>query len=166
LRTFRKPTIAVVRGYCLGGGLSIALCADIRIVAENAQFGIPAARLGLAYGADSVKSLLEIVGPAAATEMLISARRLDAAEALRIGLVNTVVPLEELTAAALAYAATLAANAPLSMRAAKLTIEELSSGRPDHAAIAAAVALCAESQDHVEGRRAFAEKRKPEFVGR
>ncbi|HEY6336179.1 MAG TPA: enoyl-CoA hydratase [Alphaproteobacteria bacterium] len=162
-----KPTIAMVRGFCIGGGLALALCCDIRMAAEGSRFGVPAARLGLGYRFDGVKRLVDLVGPAYAREIFFTARQFDADEALRMGLVNRVVPKEALEAAVKETAATIAANAPLTVAAAKLSIEEAlkDPAERDLGAIDAAVEACFKSQDYIEGRQAFVEKRRPKFRG-
>jgi enoyl-CoA hydratase/carnithine racemase len=165
---FPKPVIARIRGFCLGGGLAIAMQADLRIAAADSQFGIPAARLSIAYAPDSVKRLIDLVGPAHARMILYTARRVDAAEAERIGLINKMVGEEELNEEVLEIARTIADNAPLSVAASKLTINEMlkdESGR-DMAAIKRMSEICFNSADYKEGRTAFMEKRAPKWVGR
>src|SRR6185436_19748698 len=120
-----KPTIAMIHGFCLGGGLGVALCADIRLADDKAEFAIPAAKLGLGYNARWVRPLLAAVPPSRAKEMLFTARRFKVAEAAAVGLVSRFVPASELEAATRALAAEIAANAPLTVRAAKRTIDEL-----------------------------------------
>jgi enoyl-CoA hydratase/carnithine racemase len=163
-----KPTIAMIHGFCLGGGLAIALCADIRLADDVAEFAIPAAKLGLGYNARWVRPLLAAVPPAKAKEMLFTGRRFKVAEALAMGLINSTVPAGELEARTRALASDIAANAPLTVRAAKRTIDELvrNPQTPDLASLDAAVAACFESEDYAEGRLAFKEKRKPRFQGR
>lgn len=163
-----KPLIAMVHGFCLGGGLAVALKADMRIASTEAQFGIPAAKLGLAYGFDGLKALSDLVGPSYAKEFLFTARRFKAEEALRIGLVNDVVPAAELEARVRSCAAMIAENAPLTIRSAKVTINEILKDpeKRDMAAVEGLTRLCMDSQDYAEGRRAFMEKRKPNFIGR
>jgi enoyl-CoA hydratase len=168
LRGSAKPTLAMIRGYCLGGGMAIALNCDLRICAEDAQFGIPAAKLGIGYAADRLGQLVDLVGPSAAKDLLFTGRRVPAPEALRLGIVNYVQPAAELEAFVESYAQTLARNAPLSILAAKRVIDEYvkDSDRRDNALAERVVADCFASQDYVEGRRAFMEKRKPVFSGK
>ena len=163
-----KPIIAMIRGYCIGGGLITALQADIRIASDDSRFGIPAARLGLGYGMGGVQALLEMVGPAQAAEMLFSARRLTAAEALQAGLVNRVVPAADLEGEVMALAQDIAANAPLTVRACKAALREArrNPGKRDVARVAELVEACFLSDDYREGQRAFLEKRSPRFAGR
>jgi enoyl-CoA hydratase len=162
-----KPVIAMIRGYCLGGGLLTALQADIRIASDDSQFGIPAARLGLGYAFSGVTGLMTLVGPAKAAEILFSARRFSAAEALQMGLVNQVVPGAALHETVYGLASAIAGNAPLTVAAVKAAIREAS--RPaqerDLARVNAMVEACFRSADYLEGQRAFAEKRPPSFTG-
>ncbi len=164
----KKPLIAMIRGYCLGGGLGVALQADIRLASDDAQFGIPAGRLGIAYGFDSLKQLVDLVGPAKAKEILFTARRIPAADALEIGLVNGVWPADALEDAAVEMAAAIANNAPLSVKASKLTIGEVvkDGADRDFGMIARLSQECFDSADYREGRTAFMEKRKPVFTGK
>lgn len=163
-----KPVIAMVNGLAFGGGCELAACCDFRIAASHATFSIPAARLGIGYNARWIKPLLALVSPAKAKEMLMTARRYDAAAALAMGLVNEVVPMERLEATTLALAGELAANAPLSVRAAKFCVDGLAhpDGAVDVTRLDAAVRACFDSADYAEGRRAFMEKRTPRFSGR
>jgi enoyl-CoA hydratase/carnithine racemase len=166
-RLIDTPIIAMIRGYCIGGGLLTAMKTDIRIAAEGSQFGVPAAKLGLGYGYGGVEELMALVGPAWAAEILFSARRLEADEALRIGLVNRVVPVDELEATVRELAATIAGNAPLTVKACKAAIREAQrepSAR-DLDAVERMVEACFRSEDYLEGQAAFAEKRAPRFRG-
>lgn len=164
----RKPIIAMIHGFCLGGGLGIAACADLRLADPKAQFAIPAAKLGLGYNPRWVPPLLALAASPFIKEMLFTGRRFSAAEAQRIGLVNEVVETENLEVAVRTLANTIAENAPLTVRAAKLTIDELvrHPEHPDTDTLDAAIKACFESADYAEGRRAFIEKRKPAFAGR
>jgi enoyl-CoA hydratase len=168
LRGIGKPTIAMIRGWCLGGGLAIALNCDMRICSEDAQFGVPAARLGIGYGAESLGQLIELCGPSVAKEILYTARRYTAHEAHRIGLVNHVLQAGVLEAFVMQYAETMAGNAPLSIVSAKRVIDEYVKdvNKRDQALADKAVADCFASQDYIEGRRAFMEKRKPVWTGK
>jgi enoyl-CoA hydratase/carnithine racemase len=162
-----KPSIAMIRGYCIGGGLAVALTCDLRICTEESRFAIPAARLGLGYGFGGVKALIDVVGPSIAKEILFTARQFSAEEALRVGLVNRVAPAAELEGLVRDYAAMIGANAPLTLRAAKLAAREALRD-PDKrrlGEVEAAVAACFDSADFKEGRTAFMEKRTPEFRG-
>ncbi len=166
-RLIDTPIIAMIRGYCIGGGLLTAMKTDIRIAAEGSQFGVPAAKLGLGYAYGGVEELMALVGPAWAAEILFSARRLEADEALRIGLVNRVVPVDDLEATVRELAATIAGNAPLTVKACKAAIREAQrepSAR-DLDAVERMVEACFRSEDYLEGQAAFAEKRAPRFRG-
>jgi enoyl-CoA hydratase/carnithine racemase len=163
-----KPSVAMIYGYCFGGGIEIALACDLRYCAASAQFSIPAAKLGLAYNVEGHKRLLETVGHARAREIMFLGRRYKADEAAAMGLVQRVVPDAELEAFTEQVISELVANAPLSIANTKTILEEYakSVGTPDHARMRAAMERCARSEDYKEGRRAFMEKRKPDFKGR
>lgn len=163
-----KPTLAMIHGFCLGGGLAVAACCDLRFADEAAQFSIPAAKLGLGYNPRWVRPLLALAKPAHVKELLFTGNRFASAQALAMGLVNRVYPAASLEAETRAIAAVIAENAPLTIRAAKFAIDELTL-RPETAGterLDAAVQVCFESDDYAEGRRAFLEKRKPQFNGR
>ena len=163
-----KPAIAMIRGFCMGGGLVIALSCDLRIASDDAKFGIPAARLGLGYGYEGVQRLVEVVGPTLTSEILFTARQFSAAEASTMGLINRVTSVDELENLVREYAAMISNNAPLTLRAAKLAIKQTQQDpqRRKLDEVRAAVAACFDSEDYAEGRRAFAEKRKPRFQGK
>ena len=163
-----KPTIAMIDGICFGGGCELAICCDFRIASETARFSIPAARLGVGYNARWVKPLLAVVSPAKAKEILMTARRYDAKAALDMGLVTTVVAQSDLRAETEALAAELAANAPLSMLAAKRCVDGLAhpAGDVDMPVLDGHVAACFASADYAEGRQAFKDKRRPKFSGK
>ena len=164
---FPKPTIAMIHGFCIGGGLNLACICDLRICSDTASFGMPAARLALGYGFDSIQTLANIVGIANARHLMFSAERIDAEHALRIGLAQQVVALDELDAVVDEYARVIAANAPLTVRAMKFISTQVLAdpGGRDLARCDAMVAACFASDDYKEGRRAFMEKRKPVFRG-
>ncbi|NIM26642.1 MAG: enoyl-CoA hydratase [Gammaproteobacteria bacterium] len=163
-----KPTIAMIQGYCIGGGTELALSCDLRIASQDARFGIPAARLGLAYRWQEVHPLVQLVGPSAAKEILFTGRQFSAEEALRMGLINQVVPRSALASKVEEYAERIAANAPLTIRAAKRTVAEAMKdpGARDLDTVREMVDACFASDDYAEGRKAFMEKRPPEFKGR
>ena len=164
---FPKPTIAMIRGYCIGGGMGLATCCDLRICTEGSKFAVPAAKLGLGYGYSGLKRLVDVVGPSFAMEIFYTARQFTAAEALTMGLVNRVVPDGELETYVKDYAETIAGNAPLTIRAVKATIGEMmkDESKRDLKRVAVAVDACFKSRDYEEGRKAFMEKRKPVFTG-
>ena len=163
-----KPSVAMIHGFCLGGGLEIALACDLRYCGESAQFAIPAAKLGLACNIEGHKRLLETVGHAWAREIMFLGRRYSAQEAVAMGLVHRVMPDEELEPFTLGVLETLAQNAPLAIANSKTVIEEYvkSEGSADATRMRAAIQRCAQSEDYQEGRRAFMEKRKPRFTGK
>ena len=168
LADYPKPIIACIRGFCLGGGMQVAMAADIRLASDNSQFGIPAAKLGIAYGYDGLKHLVSLVGPSWARLIMYTGMRIESAEALRIGLVDRVVADGELWSATLDVARTISANAPLSVKASKTTIAQVLKDKDerDMAAVKAIATACMDSEDFREGRQAFMEKRKPKFKGR
>jgi enoyl-CoA hydratase/carnithine racemase len=164
---FPKPTIAMIRGYCIGGGVGLSLCCDIRICSENSKFGVPAAKLGLGYGYKGIKKLVDVVGPSFAKEIFYTARQFTAAEAHQMGLVNRVLPEAELESYVQNMAATIGANAPLTVNSVKFIVGQAvaEDSRRDLQACADSVARCFASQDYIEGRTAFMQKRKPKFSG-
>jgi enoyl-CoA hydratase len=163
----RKPSVALIHGFCMGGGLEVALACDLRYCGESAQFAIPAAKLGLAYNVEGHKRLMETVGHARAREIMYLGRRYGAQEAAAMGLVHRVLPDAELDAWVDGIIAALLENAPLAIANSKTILEEYvkSADAPDAEAMRAAMRRCAQSEDYKEGRRAFMEKRKPDFKG-
>ncbi|MDP6039098.1 MAG: enoyl-CoA hydratase [Candidatus Latescibacteria bacterium] len=168
LTQISKPTLAKITGYCIGGGLATALNCDLRIASDDSQFGIPAAKLGLGYGYGGLKPLVSLVGPANAREILFTARRFTASEAYDMGLVNRVLSRDELDAFIDDYTETIAGNAPLTIKACKKIIAEITKN-PDERDLDLCKQVndaCFDSDDYKEGRTAFMEKRKPNFQGR
>jgi len=167
LQSMAIPTIAMIRGWCIGGGTAAAVCCDIRVCTENAKFGVPAAKLGLGYGLNRAQPLVDLVGPAYAKEMFFTGRQFDAREAEKMGLVNRVVADDALESTVEEMARTIAGNAPLTVRCAKLVVGEALKDFADRDAVACdrAVAACFASDDYREGQAAFMEKRKPRFTG-
>jgi enoyl-CoA hydratase/carnithine racemase len=167
LQSLSKPLVAMIHGFCVGGGCALALCADIRVAADDAVFAIPASRLGLGYSAAGLATLVRVVGDAAARDLFLTARRVKAAEAYHIGLVQSVHPKAELEAAVADLASGIASNAPLTLAAAKRVFRDLSlpDAERDPNAIADAIRACYASDDYREGVAAFLEKRAPRFGG-
>ena len=168
LKNLKKPTLAMIQGYCIGGGVAVALNCDIRIAADHSRFAVPAAKLGLGYEFDGVRKLVDVVGPSFAQEIFFTARQFSAPEALAMGLINRMVPQDELLAYVTQYAATIAANAPLTVASIKTIVGEIVKD-PSLRNVALCdqlVAQCFNSADFTEGRTAFMEKRKPVFTGR
>jgi enoyl-CoA hydratase/carnithine racemase len=163
-----KPLIAMIQGFCLGGGLGTAMQADLRIASDDSQFGIPAANLSIGYPYHNMKKIIDVVGPAKTKEIMFTGRRFSAAEALAMGLVNQVVPVDALEEAVYELAATIAGNAPLTIRASKTIVNEAMKNPEDRdlALCQEQVDSCMNSKDFAEGRTAFMEKRKPKFVGK
>lgn len=168
LHRFPKPTIAAIRGFCIGGGLGLAVCCDIRLCTAGSRFALPAAKLGLGYGYNAVRRLTDVVGPAFAKEILFTARPFSAEEALAMRLVNRALPDDELDAVVDDYVGQIGANAPLTVGAAKFIMGELAKDEAarDLEEARHRVAACFASEDYREGRRAFMEKRPPRFEGR
>jgi enoyl-CoA hydratase len=167
LNSLAKPTIAQITGSCVGGGVALAVCCDLRICGQSSRFGIPAARLGLGYGYAGLKRLVDVIGPAFAKEMFFTARLFSAAEAYDMGLVNRVVPDDQVEGYVRDYARTISANAPLTVGAVKAIIGEAQkdAAERDLARCEQLVQGCFASRDYVEGRQAFLEKRPPRFIG-
>ena len=168
IHEFGKPTLACIRGYCIGGGLNVAISCDLRIASMDSVFSVPATRLGLGYRFSAMKNLTDLVGPGNAKDIFYTARRLDAAEAHRMGLVNRIAEADKLDALLAEYTASICAGAPLTIRAGKRIIREvLKSPADTDMELARRLILdCFESEDYIEGRRAFMEKRKPVFKGK
>jgi enoyl-CoA hydratase/carnithine racemase len=162
-----KPTIAMIRGYCIGGGLDFATSCDVRFCSDNAVFAVPAGRLGLGYGHEGILRFGRVMGFMRARDLFLSGRRLGADEALRLGLVHRVIPLAELETETVAYAQTVADNAPMTLAALKRAFLEYEKdpARRDLNRAQAMIDACFRSADYAEGRAAFAAKRKPQFRG-
>jgi enoyl-CoA hydratase/carnithine racemase len=165
---YPKPTIACIQGFCMGGGLALAMSADMRFAAEGSQFGIPAAKLGIAYGYDGLTHLTQLVGPSRARLLMFTGMRIDAREAYDIGLIDRLIPEGEIWGATMEIAKQIAENAPLAIAAAKITIAEIlkDPAKRDMQAIKDIGTRCMDSEDFKEGRTAFMAKRKPQFKGR
>ncbi|KRI00387.1 enoyl-CoA hydratase [Curvibacter sp. PAE-UM] len=165
---FSKPTLACIRGYCIGGGVNVAMSCDIRIASSDAVFSIPAARLGLGYRYSAMKNLVDLVGPGVAKDLFFTARRISAVEAKEVGLISRVCAPDQLPALLAEYTQALAANAPLTVRAGKAIVAEILKPSPevDFDKCRALIQGCFQSEDYAEGRKAFMEKRKPVFRGK
>ena len=168
LQEFTKPTIAMIRGYCIGGGCGVAIDCDLRIAADDSVFAIPAGRLGLGYRYDGIRRLIDLVGPSFASEIFFTARKFNAQEAMAMGLINRLVPGAELESYTRNYAAMIADNAPLTLAAVKRSVLERFKDPSvrDLARCQAMVDACFASADYEEGRSAFIDKRRPVFKGR
>jgi enoyl-CoA hydratase/carnithine racemase len=168
IHDFPKPTLACIRGYCIGGGVNVAISCDIRIAASDAVFAIPAARLGLGYRFSAMKNLVDLIGPGAAKDLFFTARRIGPDEAKALGLISRIAPPEGLDALLAEYTGALAENAPLTVAAAKAITREILKPSPelDRELCASLIRGCFESADYTEGRTAFMQKRKPVFTGR
>lgn len=165
---FSKPTLACIRGYCIGGGVNVAMSCDLRIAASDAVFSIPAARLGLGYRYSAMKNLVDLVGPGVAKDLFFTARRIGAPEAKEVGLITRVAAPDQLEALLAEYREALAANAPLTVRAGKAIVAEILKPSPeiDFDKCKQLILGCFQSEDYAEGRKAFMEKRKPVFRGK
>jgi enoyl-CoA hydratase len=164
-----KPLVAMIHGFCIGGGVSIAITCDLRLAADDARFGIPAARLGLGYHYKGMEKLMSLIGPAYTKELFFTARTdFTAQDALRMGLVNQVVPKADLERFTRDYALTMSRNAPLTLRSAKASVEQLlrEDEQRDYPLLDKLIKDCFDSQDYQEGVKAFSEKRRPQFQGR
>ncbi len=165
---FSKPTLACIRGYCIGGGVNVAMSCDIRIASSDAVFSIPAARLGLGYRYSAMKNLVDLVGPGVAKDLFFTARRISAVEAKEVGLISRACAPDQLLALLAEYTQALAANAPLTVRAGKAIVAEILKPSPevDFDKCKQLIQGCFQSEDYAEGRKAFMEKRKPVFRGK
>ena len=168
IHEFPKPTMACIRGWCIGGGVNVAIACDIRIAASDSVFSIPAAKLGLGYRYSAMKNLVDLVGPGVAKDLFFTARRIDAAEARAIGLVSRVCEPGELPGLLAEYTGAMEVNAPLTIRTAKAIMAQVLKPSPDldMELCTRMIRGCFDSADYAEGRKAFMEKRKPVFTGK
>jgi len=168
VHNFPKPTLACIKGYCIGGGVNLAIACDLRIASDDAVFSVPAARLGLGYRFSAMKNLIDLIGPGAAKDLFFTARRIDANEAKSMSLVNRVSTTQALPSLLAEYTQAMADNAPLTITAGKAIAAEIlkSASDTDHKRCTDLIRACFDSEDYAEGRTAFMEKRKPVFVGR
>lgn len=168
IHDFPKPTLSCIRGYCIGGGVNVAIACDLRLASTDSVFAIPAARLGLGYRYSAMKNLVDLIGPGAAKDLFYTARRIDAREAKELGLVTRICEPDQLPQLLAEYTGAMDRNAPLTIRTAKAIAREILKGSPevDLQHCRDLIRGCFESEDYTEGRRAFMEKRKPVFAGR
>ena len=163
-----KPTLAAIRGFCIGGGVNVAISCDMRIAADDSVFSIPAARLGLGYRLSALKNLVNLVGVGAAKDLFFTARKIDAAEAKSLGLVTRTCAPDKLPELLAEYTTAMGANAPLTVYAGKRIMQEIlkDDADLDRTLCQQLIRNCFESEDYAEGRRSFMEKRKPVFRGK
>jgi enoyl-CoA hydratase len=168
IRRCPKPTVAMIFGFCMGGGMAIAMSCDLRFAAEGSRYGIPAAKLGIVYAFDAVRQLVDLVGPAYAKDILFSGRALTAEEAFRIGFIQRLIPVSDLEVNTYDYLRTVASNAPLSLQGSKTQLQAIFEGITDtlQDEMRAIRTKIFDTEDYKEGARAFLEKRPPRFQGK